>query len=94
MRIALLALLPLVAACAPQPMDPVRAADLCERRAQEAQAPTGRVGVGVNSNSGGFANLSVGVTGDYLAGRDPIEVYETCVRERTGAEPIRLPNLR
>jgi hypothetical protein len=83
-----------LAACAPVPVDPNRAADLCEARARAAQGPTGRVGVGVNSNSGSFTNVEVGVTGDFLAGRDPNEVYEDCVFDRTGAAPVRAPDLR
>jgi hypothetical protein len=33
------------------------------------------------------------VSSDYLTGRDPLEVYESCVIERTGALPIRPPAL-
>ena len=87
---ALLAL----AACGPAVIDPERAAQLCEARAQAAQGPTGEVTVGVNSESGGFGGLSVGLSSDFLAGRDPLAVYESCVMQRTGNPPIRPPVLR
>lgn len=83
-----------LAACAAQPMSPERAAQHCEERARAAQGPTGSVTYGVNSNSGGYSNLEIGLTGDFLAGRDPLEVYRDCVVARTGQEPIRPPNLR
>lgn len=83
-----------LAACTPPPVDPVRAAEICEDRARAAQGPTGRVTVGTNSRTGGFGGVQVGVSSDFLTGRDPLEVYTECVFDRTGAEPIRPPVLR
>lgn len=83
-----------LAACTPVPLSPERAADLCEDQARAAQGPTGSASVGVNSNTGGFTSLSVGVSSDFLTGRDPIEVYEQCVFSRSGQAPIRPPDLR
>ena len=80
--------------CTPQPISPERAAEICEERARAAQGPTGRVSVGTNSNSGPFAGVEVGVSSDFVAGRDPVAVYEQCVLDRTGAAPIRPPVLR
>ncbi len=91
MRALLLLPLGLVAACGPP--DPERVMRQCEDRARAAQGPTGRVAVGANSEDGRFASVAIGVTGDYLAGRDPIEVYERCVLGRTGALPPRPPVL-
>lgn len=88
--IALLAL----TACETPPMDPERAARYCEDRARAAQGPTGRVTLGANSQSGGFVGGEIGVSSDFLTGRDPLDVYEECVRARTGAGPIRPPQLR
>ena len=88
------ALLLALAACTPVPLTPEQAAVECEARARAAQAPTGSVTVGVNSNSGPFTTATIGVTGDYLAGRDPLEVYSDCVWDKTGAAPYRAPNLR
>lgn len=95
MRVFILALLPLaLAACEAPPMDPERAAQYCEQRARAAQGPTGRVTLGTSSSSGSFVGGEIGVSGDFLTGRDPLEVYEDCVRARTGAGPIRPPRLR
>lgn len=91
-RWAVLALVAL-GACSTQ-MSPERAAQYCEERARGAQGPTGAITIGANSNSGPFYGASVGVTSDYLAGRDPMAVYETCVVTNTGQLPIRPPVLR
>ncbi|MBP1804971.1 hypothetical protein [Rubellimicrobium aerolatum] len=84
----------LLAACEPGPVDPERAAQVCEQRARGAQGPTGSVTVGASSSDGAFGGVAIGLTGDYLAGRDPIEVYTRCVEQRTGQPPIRPPRLR
>lgn len=83
-----------LSACAPVPVDPLRAAQQCEERARAAQGPTGSVTIGVNSQTGPSVGAAIGVTGDFLAGRDPVEVYESCVFEKTGQAPIRPPVLR
>ena len=44
----------ILVACAP--ISPERAADQCEDRARAAQGPEVEIGIGVNSNSGGFVN--------------------------------------
>lgn len=82
----------LLAGCGP--VSPERAAAICEDRAQSAQGPTGRVTVGANSRGGTYLGGEIGVSGDYLRGRDPLEVYESCVYSRTGEAPIRPPRLR
>lgn len=81
-------------ACAPVPADPEQAADICEQKARDAQGPIGSVTIGTNSRDGGFARASIGVNSDFLRGLDPLEVYEACVFDRTGAAPIRPPRLR
>jgi len=78
-----------VAGCDLPPLSPDRAAEICEERARAAQGPTGRVTVGSNSNSGPFGGVEIGVSSDFVAGRDPLEVYEQCIFDRTGAAPIR-----
>jgi hypothetical protein len=83
-----------VAACAPVPVDPEEVAQRCEERARAAQGPTGSVTVGVNSRSGPSVGAAIGVTGDFLAGRDPMQVYVSCVMQQTGQPPIRPPVLR
>lgn len=84
----------LLAACEPVPVDPERAAQLCEQRAQAAQGPTGSVTIGASSDDGPFFGTEIGLSGDYLTGRDPIAVYNDCVIQKTGAPPIRPPRLR
>ena len=83
-----------LAGCEAAPVDPERAAQVCERRAQAAQGPTGAVTLGASSDDGPFGAVQIGVSGDYLAGRDPLAVYEQCVIQRTGAPPTRPPRLR
>ncbi|KIQ70503.1 hypothetical protein [Wenxinia marina] len=84
----------LLTACAPRVWSPEEAAQECEQRARAAQGPTGAVTLGYNSNSGPYTGVAVGVSGDYLTGRDPLDVYRDCVVRRTGAEPYRPPRLR
>ena len=90
MRILLASVL-LLAACGT--ITPERAAQQCEERAQAAMGPSGKVTVGANSQAGGFASASFTISSDYLAGRDPYEVYRTCYVEKIGQEPYRPPVL-
>ena len=94
MRYAAPALLLALAACTPPMLSPEGAAEVCEARARAAQAPTANVTVGTNSNSGTFSSLAVGVSSDFVAGRDPVAVYEECVYQRSGQPPYRPPVLR
>jgi hypothetical protein len=89
---AALVILVTVGACAP--ISPERAAEICEDRSRAAQGPTGGVTLGANSRTSGFASVEIGVSSNLIAGRDPLEVYETCVFDRTGAAPVRPPVLR
>lgn len=75
-------------------MTPERAAERCEERARAAAGPTGGVSLGVNSNSGGFANASIGVSADFLRGREPDAVYTDCMINLTGEVPTSRPALR
>ena len=83
-----------LAACDLPPPDPARVADQCEERAREAQGPTAGLTIGVNNRTGGFVSGNIGITSDFLRGLDPVEVYESCVFQRTGELPIRPPVLR
>ena len=80
-------LLVLLAACGP--VSPERAALMCEERARAATGPTGEVGIGINNKGETRSRVEVGVTSDYIRGRDPYVVYEECVRQKTGQGPIR-----
>lgn len=83
----------LLAACEPVPVDPETAALQCEERARGAQGPTGSVTIGASSDDGPFVGTEIGLSSDYLAGRDPVQVYNDCVIQKTGALPIRPPRL-
>ncbi len=82
-----------LAGCTLPPVSPERAAVQCEERAREAMGPRSRIAVGASSEDGPFASVQISVSADALAGRDPLEVYETCVIDKTGAPPIRPPDL-
>ena len=69
-------------------MSPERAADVCEDRARAATGPTGEIGIGVG-NKGASGSFEIGITSDYIRGRDPYVVYEECVRQKSGQGPIR-----
>jgi hypothetical protein len=81
-------------ACAPVLLSPEEAAVVCEQQARAAQGPTGSVTVGINSDSGPSTSVAVGLSSDFLAGRDPMDVYNECVLRRSGQPPIRPPVLR
>ena len=74
-------------ACGPVPL--VQAEAECRSRADQAAAPSGSVGVTFSSDGSVETNLSVGVTSDYLNGRNPSEVYNQCVLARSGQPPAR-----
>lgn len=76
-----------LAACGP--VSPELAARQCEERARAATGPTGEIGFGISSSGETAAGIEIGVTSDYLRGRDPYEVYDSCVRQKTGQGPIR-----
>lgn len=90
----LLCLLGALAVSACGEVSPERAADRCEERARAAQGPEVEVRVGANSQTGAVANGSIGISLDALRGRDPIEVYESCVFGLTGDLPVRPARLR
>lgn len=76
-----------LAACSPMPV--TQAERICLDDARAARAPQGELGLGVGS--GGFrgAHLSIGVSSDFITGRDPSEVFNTCVMRRAGQMPTR-----
>ena len=95
MKMRLIALIccgAMLAGCTPP--TPEQAAQRCEERARAAQAPEVGVTIGASSNDGPFASGTISVSSDLLRGRDPLEVYETCVIRLTGQPPVRPPRLR
>ena len=77
-----------LAACQSQ-VSPEKAAEICEERARAALGPTGSIGVFANSSGESGARISIGVTDDFIKGRDPYFVYDKCVRQKSGQGPIR-----
>ncbi|MBL9047142.1 MAG: hypothetical protein JNK34_07490 [Tabrizicola sp.] len=77
-------LLLLLAGCGPMTLE--QAERQCLERAREARQPTGEVFVGGTSN-GAVAGLEVTVSSDYLTGRDPSAVFESCVMTKAGQPP-------
>lgn len=76
-----------MAACAPVPVE--QAERNCLASAREATGPQTEVGFGVGSHGyrGGF--VRVGVSSDYIMGRDPSQVFDDCVQRRSGKMPTR-----
>ena len=76
-----------LAACGPIPVE--QAESICYNDARMATGPHGAVGFGVSSNGDTSAGLSIGISSDYLLGRDPDQVYANCVYQRSGQMPTR-----
>lgn len=79
-----------LAACAPMSLQ--EAERQCYREARLAQGPSGEVRMGVATGPGGtrpVGGLSVDISSDWLAGRDPEQVWRGCVHRRSGQLPTR-----
>jgi hypothetical protein len=88
-RVAALCAVVAVAALAScGPVSPELAAEQCTDRARSAKGPTGKVAIG-GGNQGISSSLEVSITSDFIMGRDPQQVYETCVYNKTGQGPIK-----
>lgn len=87
--LAALCLLPLgLAACGPVSVE--QAERMCYDRARLAAAPRGEIGMGVNSEGSVGAGIKLEISSDYIAGRDPSAIYDSCVYQKSG-QPPRLP---
>ena len=90
-RLGLLPLIAVMAACGPVPVD--QAERICLRDAQLAERPRGSVAMGVGSGSGGtrgYGSLELEISSDYIRGRDPSDVFNRCVLRRSGQMPVRV----
>lgn len=85
-RLVPLLVLLALAACGPIPLAQAEAE--CLERARLAEAPRGKISVGVSSD-GPYAVADVSVSSDYLQGKDPSQVYDQCVYQRSGQLPSR-----
>ncbi len=61
----------------------------CFERARLAQQPRGEVTVGLGSGGQKSAGVELNVSSDYLMGRDPSAVYDSCVMQKAGEPPSR-----
>ncbi|MCV2874771.1 hypothetical protein OE810_00740 [Rhodobacteraceae bacterium XHP0102] len=82
----LIALALLVACGPPKPPTMAQAEAQCRQRADAATGPQTQISVGVGTG-GTSAGVQIGLSSDYLAGRDPEDVYTTCVTRLTGQAP-------
>lgn len=83
----ILASLPALAACGPIPVE--QAEQMCVEQANQALRPRGRVGLGVGSGGRAVSALDVTISSDFLLGRDPAQVFDSCVNARSGQFPTR-----
>jgi hypothetical protein len=77
----------LLAGCGPITL--AEAERQCFERARLAQQPRGEVAVGVGSGGRAVGGIELNVSSDFLLGRDPAAVYETCVVSKSGEPPSR-----
>lgn len=79
----------LLAGCASEPIPLGEAEFLCAECARQATRPTGEATIGIGNKSGVSGGISIGVTSDFLTGRDPQDVYASCVMDKSGQPPSR-----
>ena len=83
----ILVALPSLTACAPLPVD--QAERLCVEQANQALRPRGKVALGVGTGGQPVGALDVTLSSDFLLGRDPAQVFDSCVKARSGQFPTR-----
>lgn len=74
-----------LSACGPVSVEQAEAQ--CLRRARLAESPRGTVAVGVSSGGHVGGRVELDISGDYLMGRDPDQVFSNCVYRRSGQLP-------
>lgn len=77
----------LLAACGPVPVQ--QAERDCYERARLAQQPRGMVKIGGTSSGTIAGGLDLSISSDYVLGKDPSAVFETCVMAKSGQAPTR-----
>lgn len=82
----LLILLPAVAACAPVPISPERAARACQAEARQADGIFGSVGAGI-SNRGPRATGNITITNRVLNPQTPEDFVAECISRRVEGRP-------
>lgn len=86
-RALLLGLPVILLGCGPIPL--AQAERECFQRARLAQQPRGEVAVGIGSDGRTRTRFEATVTSDFLQGRDPSAVYDSCVVQKSGEFPSR-----
>lgn len=81
------AMLPALSACGPMSMQ--QAESQCFLRARQAVNPLAGSSIGIGSEGLYLDDVALSVTSDFLRGRDPATVYDTCVIQKTGQLPSR-----
>jgi len=76
---------PLVTACGPISVE--QAERQCFLRARQTVNPLAGYSVGVGTDGVYTGNLGISIGSDFLAGRDPSAVYDTCVIQKSGQLP-------
>lgn len=87
-----LALVLLLAACGPMSLR--QAEEVCFDRARLAKHPRGEAAIGVGSGGKVGGELDVTISSDWILGKDPAALYETCVTAKAGQPPSRPLYLR
>lgn len=87
MRWVALPLLAALVACGPIPVEQAERA--CVDSALSAKHPRGKIGLGINSDGDVATTAELSVSSDYLMGRDPSDVFNSCVKSRSGQFPTR-----
>ncbi|MCF3974104.1 hypothetical protein [Paracoccus salsus] len=89
--LSLLSLAAAVSACGPVPVAQAEAS--CLRDAELASRPRGDARIGIGTDGDGnlrsIGQINVAISSDYMAGRDPSEVFNRCVVRRSGQFPTR-----
>ena len=86
-RLMILGLFVGCAACGPVPL--ALAEQQCIEPAQLAQQPRGSFGIVADNHGNVGTSLSIGISSDYVQGRDPDQVYAECVQGKSGFAPSR-----
>lgn len=87
MRLLILPFLLVLTACGPMTL--AQAEHQCFERARLAKQPRGAVTVGASSDGRKAAGFELNVSSDFLLGKDPSAVYDSCVMSKAGQPPSR-----
>lgn len=77
----------LLGGCGPVPVE--QAERFCLESARLAEQPRGEIGVGVGSDGNLAGTLDLTVSSNWVLGRDPNEIFNRCVLQRSGQMPTR-----